>query len=65
MTAETTGGAKTVKYLGLLGAIGAVIVAAIPAGPAPVADSCKDKRVKIIAAWPGSAFGGLTDAGRR
>ncbi len=45
MTAEVTGGAKTVKYLGLLGAIGAALLAAAPAGPAPVADSYKDKRV--------------------
>ena len=52
------------KYLGLLGAIGAAVPAAIAAGPASVAGFYKEKRVRIIAAWPGGALGGLTDAGR-
>ncbi len=55
MTAEVTESAKTVKYLGLLGAIGAVAAAS-------VADSYKDKRVKIIVGGP--TGGGVERYGR-
>ncbi len=40
------------KYLGLLGAVGAALLAAASAGPAAVADSYKDKRVRIIVGGP-------------
>ncbi len=41
MTAEVTGGA-----------VGAAVLAAMPAGPASVADSYEDKRVRIIGGGP-------------
>ncbi len=46
MTAEVTGGA-----------VGAAVLAAVRAGPASVADSYKDKRVKIIVGWPAGRWG--------